>query len=124
MKQILNEKRLKKQSIQVMNEFNSLQKSMLQKPQPAIPGTLRFVSRVSNIDANTLKIEIPPPGIDANVWFTGMFAALWFSAVAPATVSMIGVGAPLTILFMLPFWFAGGVVAKVGFVFFELVESV
>mmetsp|Transcript_4563 Transcript_4563/g.10137 ORF Transcript_4563/g.10137 Transcript_4563/m.10137 type:complete len:322 (+) Transcript_4563:201-1166(+) len=112
MKQILNEKRLKKQSIQVMNEFNSLQKSMLQKPQPAIPGTLRFVSRVSNIDANTLKIEIPPPGIDANVWFTGMFAALWFSAVAPATVSMIGVGAPLTILFMLPFWFAGGVVAK------------
>jgi hypothetical protein len=39
--------------------------------------------------------------------FSGAFSLAWFSAVAPATFTR---GAPL--LFMLPFWVAGAVVAK------------
>mmetsp|Transcript_12051 Transcript_12051/g.25664 ORF Transcript_12051/g.25664 Transcript_12051/m.25664 type:complete len:263 (-) Transcript_12051:157-945(-) len=70
-----------------------------------------FVSRISYTDANTLQIDIPSPGIDANSFATGAFSALWFSAVAPATVSMLGAGL-LPTLFMAPFWLAGGVVAK------------
>lgn len=43
----------------------------------------------------------------------GAFSAAWFSAIAPATVTAIAGGAALsTGLFMLPFWLAGGMVAK------------
>ena len=41
----------------------------------------------------------------------GAFSAAWFSAVVPATGSMIATGGA-SALFMLPFWLAGGVVAK------------
>lgn len=73
--------------------------------------TVDFVSRISYTDANTLQIDIPSTGVDANTVATGAFSALWFSAVAPATVSMLA-GGILPALFMAPFWLAGGVVAK------------
>mmetsp|Transcript_17781 Transcript_17781/g.38402 ORF Transcript_17781/g.38402 Transcript_17781/m.38402 type:complete len:210 (-) Transcript_17781:1557-2186(-) len=70
-----------------------------------------FVSRISCTDANTLEIEMPPMGVDANAVANGAFSALWFSAVAPATISMLSAGI-VPVLFMTPFWLAGGVVAK------------
>lgn len=70
-----------------------------------------FVSRISYTDANTLQIEIPSAGVDANALASGAFSALWFSAVIPATFTTLSAG-PLPLLFMAPFWLAGGVVAK------------
>lgn len=70
-----------------------------------------FTSRISYTDANTLEIEIPPSGINADVFFSGAFSALWFSAVGPATIGMISSGG-VAALFMVPFWLAGGMVAK------------
>jgi len=72
----------------------------------------KFISRISYTDANTLQIEIPPTGLNANAVATGALSALWFSAVAPATISMLSAGAAASALFMVPFWLAGGVVAK------------
>ncbi|KAL7544041.1 hypothetical protein ACHAXR_013480 [Thalassiosira sp. AJA248-18] len=69
------------------------------------------VSRISYTDANTLQIEIPPSGFDATTLASGAFSAIWFSAVAPATISMLSAGI-VPALFMAPFWLAGGVVAK------------
>ena len=74
-----------------------------------------FTSRISYTDANTLQIELPPSGVSADVFFSGAFSALWFSAVAPATVGMISSGG-VAALFMVPFWFAGGMVAKMAVV--------
>ena len=70
-----------------------------------------FTSRITYTDANTLQIELPPSGVSADVFFSGAFSALWFSAVAPATVGMISSGG-VAALFMVPFWFAGGMIAK------------
>lgn len=67
-----------------------------------------FVSRVDVSDADTLQIELPSPGMNSNSLFGGAFAAVWFSAIAPATFARGG--APL--LFLAPFWLAGGMVAK------------
>mmetsp|Transcript_25028 Transcript_25028/g.51921 ORF Transcript_25028/g.51921 Transcript_25028/m.51921 type:complete len:157 (-) Transcript_25028:27-497(-) len=50
--------------------------------------------------------------MDSNVIFSGAFSALWFSAIAPATVSMLSSGI-VSALFMTPFWLAGGAVAKI-----------
>ena len=74
-----------------------------------------FVSRMSYTDANTLQIELPPPGVDASVFFSGAFSALWFSAVGPATLGMLS-GGIASALFMVPFWLAGGMVAKMAVV--------
>ena len=69
-------------------------------------------SRISYTDAKTLEIRLPAAGISGNSAVTGAFAALWFSAIAPTTVSMLSAGlAPA--LFMSPFWIAGAVIAKV-----------
>lgn len=76
-----------------------------------VDNTMEFKSKISYSDANTLQIEIPPSGMDSNVIFSGAFSALWFSAIAPATVSMLS-GGIFSALFMSPFWLAGGVVAK------------
>ena len=70
-----------------------------------------FSSRITYTDANTLQIELPPSGVSADVFFSGAFSALWFSAVAPATVGMISSGG-VAALFMVPFWLAGGMIAK------------
>jgi len=75
-----------------------------------------FVSRISYTDANTLQLELPPSGIDSNVFFSGAFSALWFSAVGPATIGMLSTGGIAPALFMVPFWLAGGMVAKMAVV--------
>ena len=41
----------------------------------------------------------------------GAFSVAWFSVVVPATTSMLATGGA-SALFMLPFWLAGGTVAK------------
>ena len=56
--------------------------------------------------------EVPPAGLlNMGTLMGGAFSAAWFSAVVPATGSMIATGGA-SALFMLPFWLAGGVVAK------------
>mmetsp|Transcript_11554 Transcript_11554/g.13982 ORF Transcript_11554/g.13982 Transcript_11554/m.13982 type:complete len:315 (+) Transcript_11554:107-1051(+) len=65
-------------------------------------------STISRSDAGTLQIDISPNGVGSNTIFSGAFSAAWFSAIVPATLASGGAGA----LFMLPFWAAGGLVAK------------
>lgn len=56
-------------------------------------------------------IEITPQGILSGVLFNGAFSVAWFSAIVPATFAALS-GGILTGLFLLPFWAAGGMVAK------------
>lgn len=84
--------------------------------QGRVRDTSTFVSRISYTDANTLQIELPPSGVDSNVFFSGAFSALWFSAVGPATIGMLSTGGIAPALFMVPFWLAGGMVAKMAVV--------
>lgn len=63
---------------------------------------------ISRSDAGTLLVEVPAAGLNAGTLMGGAFSAAWFSAVVPATFASGGAG----VLFMLPFWLAGGVVAK------------
>jgi hypothetical protein len=63
---------------------------------------------VDTTDAGTLLVEVPPAGLTTSTVMGGAFSAAWFSVVAPATVASGGASA----LFMLPFWLAGGAVAK------------
>ena len=62
---------------------------------------------IARSDAGTLLVEVPAAGLNTGTLFGGVFSAMWFSVIAPATFT---VGAPL--LFMAPFWLAGGLVAK------------
>lgn len=64
-------------------------------------------SRVSRTDAGTLVVDLPAAGFTASSMMGGAFSLAWFSAIAPATFTA---GAP--VLFLLPFWLAGGLVAK------------
>ena len=66
---------------------------------------------ISRSDAGTLLVEVPPTGFNTGTLMGGAFSAAWFSAIVPATGSMIATGGA-SALFMLPFWLAGGVVAK------------
>ena len=66
---------------------------------------------ISRSDAGTLLVEVPPAGFNTGTLMGGAFSAAWFSAIVPATGSMIATGGA-SALFMLPFWLAGGVVAK------------
>ena len=75
----------------------------------------QFVSRITYTDSNTLQIELPPSGVDSNVFFSGAFTAMWFSAIAPVTLGMLS-GGVFPALFMAPFWLAGGVIAKTAIV--------
>ena len=69
-------------------------------PAPSFQGNSRervkdisiFRSQISYTDANSLQIELPPSGVNADVFFSGAFSALWFSAVGPATVGMLSSG--------------------------------
>eukprot|EP00962_Isochrysis_galbana_P003011 scaffold838_cov107-Isochrysis_galbana.AAC.2 len=63
---------------------------------------------VSRSDAGTLNIVVPPSGFGMENVMAGAFATGWFSIVGSATLTMAGPG----MLFMLPFWAAGAVVAK------------
>ena len=83
-------------------------------PPVAAPATKPAGARtsVSRSDAGTLLVEVPPAGLlNMGTLMGGAFSAAWFSAIVPATGSMIATGGA-SALFMLPFWLAGGVVAK------------
>ncbi|KAL7460477.1 hypothetical protein ACHAXS_000929 [Conticribra weissflogii] len=96
---------------QQRDKFGSNKLSTSNKSAFPVDNTEEFKSKISYTEANTLQIEIPPSGMDSNVLFSGAFSALWFSAIAPATVSMLS-GGIVPALFMAPFWLAGGAVAK------------
>lgn len=66
------------------------------------------LARLEFTDAGTLNISIPPKGLGSGSLFTGAFSLAWFSAIIPATFASGGA----SLLFMLPFWAAGGLVAK------------
>jgi hypothetical protein len=66
------------------------------------------LARLEFSDAGTLNISIPPKGFGSDSLFTGAFSLAWFSAIVPATFASGGA----SLLFMLPFWAAGGMVAK------------
>lgn len=70
--------------------------------------------KVSRSDAGTLVIELPAAGLPLpDAIMGGAFSLAWFSAVVPATFSMMASGGGLFAgAFMLPFWLAGGVNAK------------
>ena len=66
---------------------------------------------LSRSDAGTLLLTVPASGFTSGALVGGAFTAAWFSAIVPATASMLATGGVST-LFMLPFWVAGGAVAK------------
>jgi hypothetical protein len=66
-------------------------------------------AKLSKTDAGTLIIELPPTGLNSGTIFSGAFSIAWFSVVLPATFSGVW-------LFMLPFWAAGALVAKLAVV--------
>mmetsp|Transcript_1059 Transcript_1059/g.1516 ORF Transcript_1059/g.1516 Transcript_1059/m.1516 type:complete len:277 (-) Transcript_1059:740-1570(-) len=63
------------------------------------------ISRIEYTDAGTLVITTPPSGMKSDSVFAGAFSLAWFSTIIPATFAGPG-------LFMVPFWLAGGIVAK------------
>ena len=69
-------------------------------------------SQVSRSDAGTLVIDITPQGITSGVLFNGAFSVAWFSAIVPATLTALSGGLFGMAIFMIPFWAAGGMVAK------------
>lgn len=77
-------------------------KSVRPRPPP------NSLARMQFSDAGTLLIEIPSKGLGTDSVFTGAFSLAWFSAIIPATFASGGA----SLLFMLPFWAAGGMVAK------------
>lgn len=88
------------------NPFAKLAKPHV--PQPPINSR----ARLSTTDAGTLVIDLPATGIDSKTISSGIFGTLWFSAIAPATLA----GGFATAAFLLPFWLAGGFVAKTAIV--------
>lgn len=85
------------------------------KKSSSRPRTMATRSKVTRSDAGTLVIEITPQGVSSGVLFNGVFSVAWFSAIVPATFAALS-GGLVTGLFLLPFWAAGGMVAKQGFV--------
>ena len=81
----------------------------LDASRPPRPRGSRATS--SRSDAGTLLITVPPAGLSGGTLVGGAFSLAWFSVVVPATASMIATGGA-SALFMLPFWAAGGMVAK------------
>lgn len=76
------------------------------------PRSFTTRSKVSRSDAGTLVIDITPQGITSGVLFNGAFSVAWFSAIVPATLTALSGGLFGMALFMVPFWAAGGMVAK------------
>lgn len=85
--------------------------STLGDPAPRVPAPRAGLrSTLSYSDAGTLALTLPSRGFGAESVVSGAFSVAWFSAIVPATFA--GGGVPL--LFMAPFWLAGGMVAKTG----------
>lgn len=66
---------------------------------------------ITRSDAGTLIVDVPAAGLNGGTVFGAAFSVAWFSAIIPATATMLGTGGA-SALFMLPFWAAGGLVAK------------
>lgn len=115
-KELKEFQQLSTRSQQQQMPSNSFQNMQLQSQQNPIPieniDTSNFVTQIGYTDANTLEITIPSSGLDSNTIASGAFSAVWFSVISSATVSMLSAGALPGVLFMAPFWLAGGVVAK------------
>ena len=67
--------------------------------------TSSTAARISYTDAGTLKLDFPATGWNAHAAVAGAFSVAWFAALAPATTLA---AAPI----LLPFYMAGGLVAK------------
>lgn len=67
---------------------------------------------ISRTDAGTLVVDFPSTGINADAVIAGSFSIAWFSVIVPSTLT----GGWLMFPFLLPFWLAGGVVAKAALV--------
>lgn len=78
--------------------------SKQREPKPPIDSR----AQLSTTDAGTLVINLPATGVDSAAISSGVFGALWFSSIVPVTLA----GGIMTGVFMLPFWLAGGFVAK------------
>lgn len=76
------------------------------------PPSFRTRTDVTRSDAGTLVIDITPQGITSGVLFNGAFSLAWFSAIVPATLSALSGGLFGAALIFVPFWAAGGFVAK------------
>eukprot|EP00903_Cladosiphon_okamuranus_P013940 g12966.t1 len=61
-------------------------------------------------EGGTLVVDIPPEGLSGEAASLGGFAVLWNGLVVGMTASMLtgGVSALFQVMFMAPFWFAGG----------------
>ena len=88
---------------------NTIQKMPPPTTRKSRPMSTR--SKVTRSDAGTLVIEITPQGVTSGVLFNGAFSVAWFSAIIPATLAALS-GGLVASLFLLPFWAAGGMVAK------------
>jgi len=78
-------------------------------PQSSVIRSSSSKAYTTHTDAGTLVIEFPAAGWDTNSAITGAFSVAWFSALLPATTLA---AAPI----LLPFFVAGGLVAKSAFV--------
>jgi hypothetical protein len=87
-----------------LSKWNPFSKRFSREPQPPIDSR----AQLSTTDAGTLVIDLPATGVDSSAISSGVFGAIWFSSIVPVTLA----GGIATGLFMLPFWLAGGFVAK------------
>lgn len=87
-----------------LSKWNPFSKRSSREPQPPIDSR----AQLSTTDAGTLVIDLPATGVDSSAISSGVFGAIWFSSIVPVTLA----GGIATGLFMLPFWLAGGFVAK------------
>jgi hypothetical protein len=109
MKQIIA---AEEQQMAIQQQAKQRREMMIARDESRKIKPIDFKSIISYTDANTLEIEFPATGITSSSVAAGVFAAVWFGAITPATLSMLSAGvAPL--LFITPFWIAGAAVAKV-----------
>lgn len=100
---------------QMVPSDNDVYSGRIKKSSTTRSRSMATRSKVTRSDAGTLVIEITPQGISSGTLFNGVFSVAWFSAIVPATFAALS-GGLVTGLFLLPFWAAGGMVAKQGFV--------
>eukprot|EP00310_Coccolithus_braarudii_P025948 CAMPEP_0183336422 /NCGR_PEP_ID=MMETSP0164_2-20130417/4403_1 /TAXON_ID=221442 /ORGANISM="Coccolithus pelagicus ssp braarudi, Strain PLY182g" /LENGTH=240 /DNA_ID=CAMNT_0025505935 /DNA_START=14 /DNA_END=737 /DNA_ORIENTATION=- len=78
--------------------------------EPRMPIASR--ARLSCSDAGTLTVFIPRSSLGTDAVMGGTFVVGWFATVAQATRASLVAGGGVPLLFLLPFWAAGALVAK------------
>jgi len=81
-------------------------KLQYEPPPHSMSRSSSTTARISYTDAGTLKLDFPATGWNAHATVAGAFSLAWFGALLPATTSLAA--API----LLPFYLAGGLVAK------------